>query len=141
MVYLCILNSCCLEPCKARSTTPGLRENWTRSALLCRVRKVSTLPPLSVILHPFTFTHIYILYLVFGLTHVLRYYETDNAIKAHWKTKIHKKRCKNLREPAYTIEESERAAGLGKEGKRPSTTLSSTLTPEVVMAPTPLEVS
>jgi hypothetical protein len=105
------------------------------------VRKVSTLPPFSFTLHPFTFTHIPILYLVFGLTHLLRYYETDNAIKAHWKTKIHKKRCKNLREPAYTIEESERAAGLGKEGKRPSTTLSSTLTPEVVMAPTPLEVS
>ena len=33
---------------------------------------------------------------------------------------MHKRRCKELKEPAYTIEESERAAGLGKEGKRPT---------------------
>jgi bud site selection protein 20 len=58
---------------------------------------------------------------VVALSHHRRYYETDIALKSHWKTKIHKKRCKLLREPAYTIEESERAAGLGREGKRPST--------------------
>ncbi|PFH47644.1 hypothetical protein AMATHDRAFT_133324, partial [Amanita thiersii Skay4041] len=51
-----------------------------------------------------------------------RYFETDSALNTHWKSKIHKRRCKQLREPAYTIEESERAAGLGREGKRPSST-------------------
>jgi len=51
-----------------------------------------------------------------------RYYETDNALKSHWRSKVHKRRVKQLKEPAYTIEESERAAGLGKEGKRPTST-------------------
>lgn len=48
-----------------------------------------------------------------------RYFETDTALQSHWKSKVHKRRCKALKEPAYTIEESERAAGLGREGKRP----------------------
>lgn len=52
----------------------------------------------------------------------IRYYETDYALTTHWRTKIHKRRCKTLKEPAYTIEESQRAAGLGKEGKRPTHT-------------------
>jgi hypothetical protein len=47
-----------------------------------------------------------------------RHFETDNALRSHWKTKIHKKRCKLLREPAYTIEEAERAAGLGRDDRR-----------------------
>ena len=47
-----------------------------------------------------------------------RYYETDAALRSHWRTKVHKRRCKQLKEPAYTIEESERAAGLGREDKR-----------------------
>ena len=50
-----------------------------------------------------------------------RYFETDNALQSHWRGKVHKRRCKALKEPAYTIEESERAAGLGREGKRPET--------------------
>jgi hypothetical protein len=49
-----------------------------------------------------------------------RYYESDAALKSHWRSKVHKRRCKALKEPAYTIEESERAAGLGREGKRPA---------------------
>lgn len=53
----------------------------------------------------------------------LRYYETDVALQSHWKSKVHKRRCKQLKVPAYTIEESERAAGLGREGKRPTTVL------------------
>ncbi|EKM82187.1 hypothetical protein AGABI1DRAFT_55377 [Agaricus bisporus var. burnettii JB137-S8] len=48
-----------------------------------------------------------------------KYFETDHALKSHWRSKVHKRRCKQLREPVYTIEEAERAAGLGKEGKRP----------------------
>ncbi|KAL0953341.1 hypothetical protein HGRIS_004585 [Hohenbuehelia grisea] len=47
-----------------------------------------------------------------------KYYESDNALQSHWKSKVHKRRCKELRQPAYTIEEAERAAGLGREGKR-----------------------
>ncbi|KAF9489301.1 hypothetical protein BDN71DRAFT_1342676, partial [Pleurotus eryngii] len=39
---------------------------------------------------------------------------TDHALQSHWKSKVHKRRCKQLREPAYTIEEAERAAGLGR---------------------------
>jgi bud site selection protein 20 len=31
---------------------------------------------------------------------------------------VHKRRCKALREPAYTIEEAERAAGLGRDDRR-----------------------
>jgi len=53
-----------------------------------------------------------------------KYCETDTALGSHWKSKVHKKRCRALKEPAYTIEESERAAGLGREGKRPSSTTS-----------------
>jgi bud site selection protein 20 len=52
-----------------------------------------------------------------------RYYETDAALQSHWRSKVHKRRCKELKEPAYTIEEAERAAGLGKEGKRPTTSI------------------
>lgn len=50
-----------------------------------------------------------------------RYLETDVALQSHWRSKVHKRRCKALKEPAYTIEESERAAGMGREGKRPET--------------------
>ncbi|KAL4062341.1 hypothetical protein V8B97DRAFT_1346232 [Scleroderma yunnanense] len=49
-----------------------------------------------------------------------RYFESDAALLSHWKSKVHKKRCRALKEPAYTIEESERAAGLGREAKRTS---------------------
>ncbi|KAI1793438.1 hypothetical protein LXA43DRAFT_1059808 [Ganoderma leucocontextum] len=51
-----------------------------------------------------------------------KYFETDHALRSHWKSKVHKRRCKALKEPAYTIEESERAAGLGRQAKRPATT-------------------
>ncbi|KAG5650379.1 hypothetical protein H0H81_012431 [Sphagnurus paluster] len=50
-----------------------------------------------------------------------KYYETDTALQSHWRSKVHKRRCKELKQPAYTIEEAERAAGLGKEGKRATT--------------------
>lgn len=54
---------------------------------------------------------------------ITRYYETDAALQSHWRSKVHKRRCKALKEPAYTIEESERAAGLGKDNGRPSASL------------------
>ncbi|KAJ7452602.1 hypothetical protein FB451DRAFT_1050794, partial [Mycena latifolia] len=43
----------------------------------------------------------------------------DAALNSHWRSKIHKRRCKQLKEPAYMIEESERAAGLGRAERRP----------------------
>ena len=55
----------------------------------------------------------------------VRYYETDAALQSHWRSKVHKRRLKQLREPAYTIEESERAAGLGREDRRPTAVASS----------------
>jgi bud site selection protein 20 len=48
----------------------------------------------------------------------IRYCETDSALQSHWRSKVHKRRCRALKEPAYTIEESERAAGLGRDVKR-----------------------
>lgn len=47
-----------------------------------------------------------------------RYFETDSALTSHWRSKVHKRRCKQLKEPAYSIDEAERAAGLGKQGRR-----------------------
>lgn len=47
-----------------------------------------------------------------------KYYETDIALQSHWRSKVHKRRVKQLKEPAYTIEESERAAGLGRDTRR-----------------------
>ncbi|KAI0306048.1 hypothetical protein B0F90DRAFT_1695613 [Multifurca ochricompacta] len=55
-----------------------------------------------------------------------KYYETDSALRSHWKSKIHKRRCKTLKEPVYTIEESERAAGLGRDSKRAVTAVAET---------------
>ncbi|KAH7335564.1 hypothetical protein B0J17DRAFT_617604 [Rhizoctonia solani] len=60
-----------------------------------------------------------------------KYYETDAALRSHWKGKVHKRRCKQLKEPAYTIEEAERAGGLGREvRKRPNTDSDMQLEPE-----------
>ncbi|WVQ85719.1 hypothetical protein IAT38_007885 [Cryptococcus sp. DSM 104549] len=47
-----------------------------------------------------------------------KYYETDIALKAHLKTKVHRRRMKELKEPAYTVAESERAAGLGSDNRQ-----------------------
>lgn len=56
---------------------------------------------------------------VFVSYSLCRYYESDAALKSHWRSKVHKRRLKALKEPAYTIEESERAAGLGRESTKP----------------------
>lgn len=40
-----------------------------------------------------------------------KYYESALALKTHAKSKVHKRRLKELRDPAYTVEESQRAAG------------------------------
>lgn len=59
----------------------------------------------------------------FLLKKMNRYFETDAALKSHWKGKVHKRRCKQLKEPVYTIEESEMAAGLGRENARARTSI------------------
>ncbi|PPR07665.1 hypothetical protein CVT26_001595 [Gymnopilus dilepis] len=61
-----------------------------------------------------------------------KYYETDAALQSHWRSKVHKRRLKQLREPAYTIEESERAAGLGREDRRPTAVASSEIMVDAV---------
>ncbi|KAJ7327661.1 hypothetical protein DFH08DRAFT_816491 [Mycena albidolilacea] len=50
-----------------------------------------------------------------------KYYETNAALTSHWHSKVHKQRCKQLKEPAYTIEESKHAAGLGRAERKPPT--------------------
>ncbi|KZV98755.1 hypothetical protein EXIGLDRAFT_831975 [Exidia glandulosa HHB12029] len=47
-----------------------------------------------------------------------KYYETDAALQSHWRSKVHKRRRRDLAQPAYTIEESEAAAGLGRDNRR-----------------------
>lgn len=42
-----------------------------------------------------------------------RYFIDKEALKGHFKTKVHKRRLKALEMEPYTIEESERAAGIG----------------------------
>lgn len=45
--------------------------------------------------------------------HCARYFINNQALEDHFKTKVHKRRLKALELEPYTIEESERAAGLG----------------------------
>ncbi|NWT72335.1 ZN593 protein, partial [Prunella fulvescens] len=45
--------------------------------------------------------------------HPRRYFVDLNSMKEHFKSKVHKKRLKQLREAPYTQEEAERAAGMG----------------------------
>ncbi|KAK1927901.1 bud site selection-related protein [Papiliotrema laurentii] len=47
-----------------------------------------------------------------------KYYETNAALQNHTKSKVHKRRLKELRDPAYTLSEAERAAGLGVDNKQ-----------------------
>ncbi|WVR05594.1 hypothetical protein IAU60_002613 [Kwoniella sp. DSM 27419] len=47
-----------------------------------------------------------------------KYYETDVALKTHKKSKVHRRRLKELRDPAYNITEAERAAGLGTDNRQ-----------------------
>ncbi|KAE8540243.1 hypothetical protein D1P53_004183 [Cryptococcus gattii VGV] len=47
-----------------------------------------------------------------------KYCETAIALQSHLKSKVHKRRLKELKEGAYTVGESERAAGLGTDNKQ-----------------------
>ncbi|XP_066999637.2 zinc finger protein 593 homolog isoform X2 [Anabrus simplex] len=45
--------------------------------------------------------------------HCARYFIDDQALKEHFRTKVHKRRLKALELEPYSIEESEKAAGKG----------------------------
>ncbi|XP_071518688.1 zinc finger protein 593 homolog [Panulirus ornatus] len=45
--------------------------------------------------------------------HCARYFISVDALKGHFRTKVHKRRLKALEIEPYTVEESERAGGLG----------------------------
>ncbi|KAK4683785.1 bud site selection protein 20, partial [Tremellales sp. Uapishka_1] len=45
-----------------------------------------------------------------------KYYESNVALVMHKKSKVHRRRLKELKEPAYTVEESK--AGLGVDNKQ-----------------------
>ncbi|KAJ8398154.1 hypothetical protein AAFF_G00429980 [Aldrovandia affinis] len=45
--------------------------------------------------------------------HCARYFVDLKAMKEHFRTKVHKRRLKQLREEPYTQAEAERAAGMG----------------------------
>jgi bud site selection protein 20 len=49
----------------------------------------------------------------FYCVHCARYFIDNHALHDHFKTKVHKRRLKALELEPYSIEESERAAGLG----------------------------
>uniref|UniRef100_UPI00358DD9E8 zinc finger protein 593 n=1 Tax=Myxine glutinosa TaxID=7769 RepID=UPI00358DD9E8 len=46
--------------------------------------------------------------------HCARHFIDQRALKEHFRTKVHKKRLKQLREGPYSQEEAERAAGMGQ---------------------------
>ena len=45
---------------------------------------------------------------------VSRYFVDDHNLQHHFKGKVHKRRMKDLKTEAYTVEEAERAAGKGQ---------------------------
>ncbi|CAG9860936.1 unnamed protein product [Phyllotreta striolata] len=45
--------------------------------------------------------------------HCARHFISDSALQDHFRTKVHKRRLKALEIEPYTVEDSERAAGLG----------------------------
>lgn len=53
----------------------------------------------------------------FYCLHCAKYFIDDQAMQAHFKTKVHKRRMKALELEPYSIEESERAAGQGNYKK------------------------
>lgn len=63
---------------------------------------------LSHLSTPLIFLILYFPFLLFR-----RYFIDDQALAEHCRTKFHKRRLKELETEPYTIEESERAAGVG----------------------------
>lgn len=61
-----------------------------------------------------------------------RYFIDEQALTHHYRTKVHKRRLKALELEPYTIEESERAAGLGGNYKAPQKRKIETLLPKIL---------
>lgn len=59
-----------------------------------------------------------------------RYFIDEHALTHHFKSKVHKRRMRELRLEPYSIEESERAAGLGGSYKAPEKRKIETLLPK-----------
>ncbi|XP_051892594.1 zinc finger protein 593 [Pristis pectinata] len=49
----------------------------------------------------------------FYCLHCARYFIDQRSLKEHFRTKVHKRRLKQLSEEPYTQDEAERAAGMG----------------------------
>lgn len=61
-----------------------------------------------------------------------RYFIDEHSLTQHYRTKVHKRRLKALELEPYTIEESERAAGLGGNYKAPVKRKIETILPKVM---------
>lgn len=61
-----------------------------------------------------------------------RYFIDEQALREHYRTKVHKRRMKALELEPYSIEESERAAGLGGNYKAPEKRKIETILPKVL---------
>ncbi|KAI9550045.1 hypothetical protein GHT06_003093 [Daphnia sinensis] len=64
--------------------------------------------------------------------HCARYFIDEHSLTHHYRTKVHKRRLKALELEPYTIEESERAAGLGGNYKAPVKRKIETILPKVM---------
>ena len=60
-----------------------------------------------------------------------RYFIDEQSLTQHYRTKVHKRRLKALELEPYSIEESERAAGLGNY-KAPQKRVIETLPPKAI---------
>lgn len=51
--------------------------------------------------------------------HCAKYFIDERALTDHFKTKVHKKQLRRLKEDPYTQEEADRASGMGSFDKTP----------------------
>lgn len=70
--------------------------------------------------------------LTFLIFNFRRYFIDEHSLTHHYRTKVHKRRLKALELEPYTIEESERAAGLGGNYKAPEKRKIETILPKVM---------
>lgn len=70
----------------------------------------------------------------FYCVHCAKYFTDDQAMQAHFRTKVHKRRLKALETEPYTKEEAERAAGQGSYVKAKKRVMKTQPTKEEVAA-------
>ena len=90
-------NKAQLENQPLDETLPGLGQHYCVEVSVC-------FPPLSPSHFPFQ---------------CARYFESDVALSGHKKTKVHRRRLKDLKQPAYTQAEADAAVGLGVDKTQP----------------------